>query len=110
MRVLWFVNAALSKYLRAGGKYCNFNIILLKPSDCYPTITKPKKHLETNNLLSNIFLFSCSKTEKNNTKSNNQDPLGSKKEAFTKTTYIHLNKLSIIGDFDGDGKVDTLIN
>lgn len=54
-----------------------------------------------------LYFFSCTdgiNTNKNN-KTNN---LTINKDTAIKTTFFYLKKLSVTGDFDGDGKIDTL--
>ncbi len=54
-----------------------------------------------------LYFFSC--TNGTNTYENNKiDSLNINKDIELKNTFFHLKKLSITGDFDGDGKVDTL--
>ena len=55
-----------------------------------------------------IFCFSCSHVDKKNIESRSNDTLDLEKESLTKRAYVHLDKKSIIGDFDGDSKTDTL--
>jgi hypothetical protein len=55
-----------------------------------------------------FFCFSCSSSDIKNSENNLETSLNNKKVEHKETKYIHLSKLSINGDFDGDGKTDTL--
>jgi hypothetical protein len=55
-----------------------------------------------------LFCFGCYNSDKKNLENKINDSLDIKKELLAKTNYVHLEKLTITGDFDGDGKADTL--
>lgn len=55
-----------------------------------------------------IFCVSCAPIDNKNRKNTIETSIENKNNSLKETTYFHLNKLSIIGDFDGDGKKDTL--
>ncbi len=54
-----------------------------------------------------LYFFSCTNSTNTN-KNNKTDTLTINKDSAIKNTFFHLKKLSITGDFDGDGKIDTL--
>lgn len=54
-----------------------------------------------------LYLFGCTNGSNNNNDTK-IDSLNTNNDRVLKNTFFHLKKLSITGDFDGDGKVDTL--
>ena len=55
-----------------------------------------------------ILCFSCSFIEKKDSKTNSKISLNNSRKIDIQDTLVYLKKLSLVGDFDGDGKLDTI--
>lgn len=55
-----------------------------------------------------ILCFGCSFIEKQEAKTNSKNSLAKIQKIDTLDSLVYLKKLSLIGDFDGDSKLDTI--
>ena len=55
-----------------------------------------------------ILIFACSSHDNNKNKNDLKDTLRTVNKDSSKIVFERINKLFIVGDFDGDGKMDTI--